>query len=99
MYQVGRLFQSSRGQEQEEFTAAWVVQLVNEAVYATTGIDLADARAVSVRRGETTIVVSHSAIAGHLQQSADQIIEAVNNKLRKVGGPRSPVRRLITRLR
>lgn len=99
MDSVGRLLRSNRGQEQEEFNAAWVVQAVNEVVYATTGIDPADARAISVRRGETTIEVSHSAIAGRLQQSADQIIKAVNNKLRKVGGPRSPVHRLVTRLR
>lgn len=76
-----------RPDQGQVFSAAMVVGVVNRILTEQANLEEHDARATSFRHGTITIVVSHSAIAGRLQQQAQRIITQANTNLGRLNAP------------
>ena len=74
MDSVGKLLQHT-GPDQATHTAALVVATVNAVLQERVGVLVRDARATSFQQGTIRIHVSHGAVAGQLNQRAEEILE------------------------
>ena len=97
MKSIGGLLRRGRPGEQQEFSAAFVIGAVNDALRTVVHIELADARATSFSRGNVVIGVSHGAVAGNIQRSAAAILEHANKKIAAVGGSSRSITNIVTR--
>lgn len=97
MDSLGHLLTQAGGGERHVLRAAHAVAVVDETLHAVTGLSARDARTISLKADTATIVVQHPAIAAVIYRDSTQILEAVNDKLRR-GGSRQRVRRLSTRV-
>src|SRR5437867_3717090 len=87
---------SQRMHQGDELYAAAVVAATNTTLQTQWARHQAQAQ--SFRRGEVTIAVAHSAIAGQIQQTENELRATINQQLAKQF-PRlhQPISRLVTR--
>ena len=97
MKSIGGLLRRGRPGEQREFSAAFILGATNDALLQIVQLQPADARANSFMHGTVMIGVSHGAVAGLIQQSSVQLIEAINKKLQASGGGPETVQKIVTR--
>ncbi len=97
MDSVGKLLQHT-GPDQATHTAALVVATVNAVLQERVGVLVRDARATSFQQGTIRIHVSHGAVAGQLNQRAEEILELCNNSLARLGASRFRIQRIQTRV-
>ena len=97
MKSIGGLLHCGRPGEQRVFAAAFVVGAVNEALQIVLQLEPRDAQASSFARGEAVVSVSHGAVAGIVQRSAEKIIKQANKKIASAGGADTTVTKIFTR--
>lgn len=97
MKSIGGLLHRGRPGEQRVFAAAFVVGAVNEALKNVLKFESNDALAISFSRGEVVVGVSHGAVAGTVQRSAEKIITQANKKISAAGGANTTVTKIFTR--
>ncbi|MBI5466724.1 MAG: hypothetical protein HY975_00705 [Candidatus Kerfeldbacteria bacterium] len=97
MESLGSLMANAGGSERRVLQAAHTIAIVDSTLHDITGLSHKDARAVSLKSDTAIVVVHHPAIAAIIYRDASQILELVNDKLRR-GGSRQRIRRLSTRV-
>lgn len=97
MKPIGGLLSRGRPGERAEFSAAFVIGAMNEALQKVMGISDADARAISFRQGTIIVGVSHGAVAGLVQQAVEKILTAANAKIKTSGHNHTTIAQIITR--
>jgi len=94
---IGDLLSRGRPGERAEFSAAFVVGAMNDVLQNSLQLTNSDAKAISYKNGTITIGVSHGAVAGLIQQSAQEILEAANKKMQASGLPANGITKILTR--
>lgn len=97
MKALGSLLGQGRPGERAEFSAAFVVGAMNQVLEKNLRLAPVDARAQTFFRQTITIGVAHGAIAGLIQQSADELIAAANTKLQTTGATGTRIKKILTR--
>lgn len=94
---IGDLLSRGRPGERAEFSAAFVVGAMNDVLQNTLQFSTIDAKAISFKNGTITIGVSHGAVAGMVQQSAQELLDAANKKMQTNGLPANGITKILTR--
>lgn len=94
---IGDLLSRGRPGERAEFSAAFVVGAMNDVLQNTLQLSAIDAKAISFKNSTIVIGVSHGAVAGLIQQSAQELLEAANKKTQARGLPANGITKILTR--
>lgn len=97
MKALGSLLGRGRPGEQAEFAAAFVIGAMNQVLQNNLHLAPTDARAQSFFHHTITIGVSHGAIAGQIQQAANELLAAANTKIQTTGGAGTSIKKILTR--